>query len=74
MTKGGVPFQRHHAEHPAQGGPFFEELLPACALSARNAVERMFCRLKDFRRIASSMAAVRSERRTAPRAWSAQTR
>ena len=30
-----------------------EELLLAIPLSNRNAIERMFCRLKDFRRVAT---------------------
>ena len=30
-----------------------EELFLARPLSSRNAIERMFCRLKDFRRIAT---------------------
>ena len=49
-----VEEQRHDAEHPAQGQPALEEHCFSPVLYRdRNAIERMFCRLKDFRRIAT---------------------
>ena len=45
--------ERRDAEHPAQSQSQVEELLLAVPLSNRNAIERMFCRLKDFRRVAT---------------------
>jgi hypothetical protein len=45
--------QRHPPEHPAQGEPRLEKLLLARLYRARNAIERVFCRLQEFRRIAT---------------------
>lgn len=44
---------RRFRQHPAEGKPEVEQLLLAAPLLDRNAIERMFCRLKDFRRIAT---------------------
>jgi transposase len=38
---------------PAQGPPALEELLLAVLYRDHNAIERMFCQLKDFRRVAT---------------------
>jgi transposase len=45
--------ERHASQHPAQGQSGLEDVLLAVLYRARNAIERMFCRLKDFRRIAT---------------------
>lgn len=47
-----VEERRSYAEHPAQGQSQMEELL---LYRNRNAIERMFRRLKDFRRVAIAM-------------------
>jgi len=44
---------RRFRQHPAEGTPEVEELLLAAPYRDRNAIGRMFCRLKDFRRIAT---------------------
>ena len=45
---------RGRTKHPAQAQPPLEALLLALPLPLyRNAIERMFSRLKDFRRIAT---------------------
>jgi hypothetical protein len=41
------------SQYPLQGQPPLEELLFQSPLQGPNAVERMFCRLKDYRRIAT---------------------
>jgi transposase len=41
------------AQHPAKGKSQKEELLLAVLYRPRNAIERMSCRLKDFRRVAT---------------------
>ena len=45
--------QRHPPEHPAQGERVWKNCFSPVLYRARNAIERMFCRLKDFRRIAT---------------------
>ena len=53
MRSGGKSRARRDAEHPAKGQPKMEELLLPFLYRNRNAIERMFCRLKDFRRLAT---------------------
>ena len=48
-----VEEQRRDAEHPAQGQPRWKNCFSPVLYRDRNAIERMFCRLKDFRRIAT---------------------
>ena len=40
-------------KHPAEGQPALENLLLARPYRSRNAIERMFCCLKDLRRVAT---------------------
>ncbi|WP_352883600.1 transposase [Mesorhizobium sp. M1396] len=40
-------------QHPAQGQSHLENCCSPFLYRDRNAIERMFCRLKDFRRIAT---------------------
>jgi transposase len=44
---------RRPAEHPAQGQPALQDSFSPALYRGRNAIERMFCRLKDFRRVAT---------------------
>ncbi|MDR6305847.1 transposase [Nitrobacter vulgaris] len=45
--------ERCDAEHPAQGDRHWKNCFSPVLYRSRNAIERMFCRLKDFRRIAT---------------------
>jgi transposase len=44
---------RRRAEHSAQRHPTLETLLQRHRSRDRNTIERMFCRLKDIRRVAT---------------------
>jgi len=44
---------RRNAEHPAKANRRRKNCFSPALYRGRNAIERMFCRLKDFRRIAT---------------------
>jgi hypothetical protein len=48
-----VKYNWRHAEHPAQGNRHWRNCFSPALYRGRNAIERMFCGLKDFRRVAN---------------------
>jgi transposase len=48
-----IPAPSCRAQHPRQGEPALESCFSRSLYNGRNAVERTFCRLKDYRRIAT---------------------
>ena len=51
--KDGLSAQHPHQPSSRQGGPRRKVTFDPLAYKQRNLVERMFCRLKDWRRIAT---------------------